>query len=250
MKNYKYSEFEYGTLNRRINDLNFRRKKESIKKVGLLSRLTVTPRNGKLFIIDGQHRFKALKDLGEPITEDMLDIKEYIDDKWMISLMSEMNGQLVKWNGMAYVEVYASSGNETYQEIMEFVHAFPKFGITAYIPMLTIGAPKGMKITKHYLENGEFEVANWKLSYKFANALMDISQYTEFYKHFQFVKAFKNIYQDKRYNHEHFLSQLEKGKHLKNGNDVFYGVANIDAFSRLIKDTYNMSLRSDKREDW
>ena len=250
MKIYKYNEFEYGNLNRRINDLNLKRKKASIAEVGLLSRITVTRRLGKLFIVDGQHRFLAMKDLKMDITDKLIDIIPYTNDENMIKIMSEMNGKLVKWNGMAYVEVFASAGNQTYQNIMEFVQNFPDFGITAYIPMLSIGAPKGSKITKHYLENGEFEVSNWKLSTKFANALMDISEYTEFYKHFQFVKAFRKIFMNKEYNHKVFISQLKKGKHMKKGGDIFYGVANIDAFSSLIKSVYNSGLRGINRVEF
>lgn len=244
-----YANFEYGNLNRRIDESNFKRKVKSIKEYGLLSRLTVTLRNGKYFIIDGQHRFLAMKELGIPITMDMLEVKSYQGEEWLIKIMSEMNGQILKWKGMNYVEVYASAGSQTYQNIMDFCNTFPDFGITAYIPMLTVGNKKGSKCTKHYLENGEFEVGSWKLTTQVANALMEIKEYTDLYKHFQFVKAFCRIFLYPDYKHDIFISQLKKGKHIRNGEDVFYGTANVEVFLSLIKDVYNKSLRNENRID-
>lgn len=246
-KAISYASFEFGNLNRRICESNLKKKKKSIEEFGLLSRLTVTNRNGKLFLIDGQHRFIVLKELGIPITESMLDRKDYQGEEWLIKLMSEMNGQILKWKGMNYVETYASAGNKTYQNIMDFCTTFSDFAITAYIPLLTIGNAKGSKCTKHYLERGEFEVGSWKLTTDVTNALMDISEYTDQYKHFQFVKAFCRIYKHPDYQHQHFISQLKKGKHIRNEEDIFYGTANVEVFFSLIKDVYNKSLRNANR---
>jgi hypothetical protein len=252
MKNEKlsYTNFEYGKLNRRIDESNLKRMKKSIKEFGLLTTLTVTKRKSKYFIIDGQHRFLAMKELNMDINRDMLNIKPYGGEKWLINIMSEMNGRVLRWKGMNYVEVYAASGDQTYKNILDFCNTFPDFAITAYIPILSIGSKKGSKCTRHYLQTGEFEVGSWKLSMAVANALMEIKQYTDLYKHFQFVKAFCKIFTHPEFDNNEFINQLEKGKHIRSGQDIFYGTANVEVFLSLIKDVYNKDKRRHNRVDW
>ena len=246
VKKYQYDDFVYGELNRRIDDSNLKRKVKSIKTVGLLSPITVTlNKDGKYFIIDGQHRYKACVELNHPITKDRVVVLNLKTQEEIVKIMSEMNGQLAKWKKMDYVETYAAAGNKTYQDILDFIDAFPDFGIVPYITLLSAGG-KSVKNTKTYLERGEFEIGDLDMAYAIANDLMKVKEAgTNYYKHFQFVMAFVKLWVLPDFDIKVLVNQIEKGKHLrKDGKDVFLGVANVSRFRELICEVYNHGLRS------
>lgn len=238
-----YSDFEVGLINRRLNNSNLKAKIKSIKEYGLLSPLTVVRRsNGKYLIIDGQHRFYALEKLEMPILKSYLnEIK--IDESEIITIMAEINGLSLRWKKLDFVEVFAKSGNVNYQKILNFMNAYDDFGIVPYVTMLSLDTTS-QKITKHYLESGEFEIGNIDKAYKLADDLMSLKPYSNYYKHFQFVMAFAKLWQLPNFNMDWMRSQFAKDKHIgRDGRDIFNGVANQSRFRELICQVYNHAIR-------
>ena len=89
---------------------------ESMKKHGNLSVGLVAEVNGVLYIIDGQHRFTACKELG--IT---FEYKKVVlnDTKDIIQLISSLNSNAKTWKDIDYLEAWATEGKKSYQWLKE-----------------------------------------------------------------------------------------------------------------------------------
>ena len=244
-----YNKFVYGgmdgSVNRTISPSIVKSKVESIKKFGLLSPITVIMNGGMLYVVDGQHRIEACKEMNFPIHESNLNVLD-IGDKNVIDVMSEMNNNLAKWKGMDFIDVFAKEGRDIYVTISNFITSYPKFKLTGYVAILGVGASHNdrvYKITRYHLEKGDFEIPDLDMSIRVADDLMRVSKHTPFFKHFQFIPAFIRLWKKPQFNIDTFVSQLKKGKHKKNGTDIFMGVANRSTFEDLIRQVYNDRLR-------
>lgn len=105
-----YSQFHMDSLNRNLNEKHARGLLEKLKQN---NQLTLEPilvdKNMK--IIDGQHRFWALSQLGLPINY-------MIDSEISISDAAELNSNQRNWGVIDYVHVYANKGNINYQFLL------------------------------------------------------------------------------------------------------------------------------------
>lgn len=111
----KYAEFSFLTGNRPIDTTNpkYRKVRASLKKNGWIESFpaTVIIKSGKKFLIDGQNRFTAAKELGLPVV--FVTIKNNIK----ISELSECNRP---WNSNDYAGSHASEGNINFQRLVAF----------------------------------------------------------------------------------------------------------------------------------
>jgi len=131
--------------------------------------------------------------------------------------------------------------------MLSFIATYPDFKDTVYIDIFKYASPPGSKCSLHFLSTGQFQVGNWQQCIDLGDMLMDIKQYTDAYKHFQFVRAFIKILKTQpNYDHKHFISQLSKKRHISGGTgaDMFYGLAYEAIFDSMIRNVYNKNLPS------
>lgn len=111
----KYGDFSFLVGNRPIETSHpkYRKVRDSLKKHGWIESFpaTVIVRSGKKFLIDGQNRFTAAKELGLPVV--FVTIKNNIK----ISDLSECNRP---WNSNDYAGSHASEGNMSFQKLIAF----------------------------------------------------------------------------------------------------------------------------------
>lgn len=110
METYNYSQFKFNEKNRVISNKNVMDIKNSISEIGFIKQRSVII-NKDYVIMDGHHRFIALKELQMPI---IYEIEEEMNQREMILL----NSCQKNWKLEDFIELYAKDNIPVYQEII------------------------------------------------------------------------------------------------------------------------------------
>lgn len=107
--------------------------------------------NSNMEIIDGQHRFQALKELE-------WEVMYYIDDKVKTKDLITINNTQKKWSLNDYIHFYASSGNSYYEKIEILIKKYYD------LPLRAIMCAIGNGVYKHerYLKSGQIEFTEFE----------------------------------------------------------------------------------------
>lgn len=111
VKTMDYNRFRFFNDNRKIVEPHVRKLMASIQEIGLLEEITINP---DYYIIDGQHRFEALRRLKSPI---LGKIKSSATSRDIIPVNILRRG----WAIMDYIDHYANNGNPNYIKIREVI---------------------------------------------------------------------------------------------------------------------------------
>jgi len=178
METRDYSKFKFLNTNRAINLKNVEKIKASIREHGIIPGRPILV-DGDYHIIDGQHRFLAIKELGHPIPY------ETIGGDTINKAMA-LNANQQQWQMIDYITSHANQGNDNYRKVLKFNEKF-NLGI---IPSLFIcfGTHyKSAKVKKgdhyDYVEDAE-QIA------EYIDSLEDVP----FKKSKSFVFAIINLY--------------------------------------------------------
>lgn len=112
MKTRNYSNFKFSKENREIKPKTVSEIKESMKKFGFMPGRPVLV-NKEGYIIDGQHRFLAAKEIG-------IDIEYDVIDGDSVEKMIVLNSTQSNWKLEDYVACYASQNIDCYRKLLKF----------------------------------------------------------------------------------------------------------------------------------
>lgn len=142
-----YSIFKKKQGNRTINQRHVRKLKESLQKHGFLESCPIII-DKNMFIIDGQHRLEAAKQLGIPVF--------YITESESSSdLIIDLNITQKKWNAIDYVRYYANK-NDHYKRFLELLHDIP-LDVVSVLDMAT-GKDLGGSFISEVVKSGQLEL--------------------------------------------------------------------------------------------
>lgn len=224
-----YKKFKFGENNRNIDPLNKKAKIKSIEKYGLLTPIVVS-KDGNYYIIhDGQHRYLACLELCIPL-------KCTITESTGIEHMVERNKEVRIWKKENYGHTYAKGGNKHYLLFNKFRDAYPIFGVSAVLEILSEGG-------KYIFETGKFIVNNYDKSIELANILLEVSKYTDAYRKRDFIIAFKSIYNNSQFDLKWFMKNLKKPKF----QYIFKGLSDRTLFKAKIYEIYNDCARESNK---
>lgn len=116
----KYNQFKFLVANRERANAHIERLKEAFVEYGNLTRVQPILVNDRMEIIDGQHRFQAAQELGEPIFYTVapgLGINE----------ARSMNILHKSWSTDDYARSYAESGDASYKRYLQLREQYPQF---------------------------------------------------------------------------------------------------------------------------
>lgn len=121
--------------------------------------------NEKMEIIEGQHRFVALKELGLPIYY-------HIVPGLSVNECSILNSMSKNWATIDYIEAYASRGNQNYVALLDLCHRFKSLGMNTIMNAINPNTQKNLKATQGGIEsnlvkkikNGSFECSKEQYS--------------------------------------------------------------------------------------
>lgn len=121
-----YGIFKLMTGNRRIDTNHVAKLKKEMLESGNLMEVMPILVNENMYIIDGQHRFTAAKDIG-------FDIHYIMSDNANISTARHMNVTQKTWDIMDFARSYAEGGNKAYSQFLTMRNKFPSLSASVIV---------------------------------------------------------------------------------------------------------------------
>lgn len=228
---HDYEKFKIMDGNRNINKQHLERIKLNILKQYVLSPILV---NEKFEIVDGQHRFTALKELKMPIHYFMtkgLTIKE----------CQLLNSYSSNWTSMDYIKSFSNIGNQNYKRIMDFIEKYP-FIQNAYTIIYLLQGKK-TNVSGSILANiktGQFDLnqKDFDRACNIADKINDFKKVTSEYTNTLFQRAIMQIILHPEYNHDRMIAKFELI-----GAAKFHRCFSILEYYKLFSEIYNYRAR-------
>lgn len=133
----EYAQFNLMNANRDTSRAHIEAIKKSIEKNGNFTKFSPILVNERFEIIDGQHRFSALKELGQPIF--------YIVTSGSgLTEAREMNKLNKGWGMLDWAKTYANTGSRSYKNFMKLVEEYPDMAPTTVLQYALNGYERGM----------------------------------------------------------------------------------------------------------
>lgn len=226
-----YNRFKIMNGNRNINKQHLERIKLNILKKYVMSPILV---NERFEIVDGQHRFTALKELKMPVFY-------YVIPGLTIDECQLLNSYSSNWTSMDYIKSFSRIGNKNYQLIMKFIEAYP-FIQNAYTIIYLLQGKKsnsnGSLLSS--IKTGEFELSmnDYNAACAIADKMKEFSRITKEYTHTLFQRAIMQIIMHPSYDHDRMLSKMES-----TGGAKFKRCSSINDYYKLLSEIYNYRAR-------
>jgi hypothetical protein len=208
----EYKKFILINGNRIINKQKVKRLMETMTEYMAMSPIQV---NEKMEIIDGQHRFTALCNLGKPIYY-------YVVKGATIKDVQALNTHTDVWDHKDYVNSYVSTGNKNYAIYKQFKEKYG-LGTTTNLMLLTGTSSVGQEQKK--FARGQFVVTDILEAEDIASKIVKMGQYISFYKDRSFAYAFMKALRNPKFNFEMFFTdkmEYQSRKLVKCSNIVQY----------------------------
>lgn len=228
-----YSMFKFLPGNRQVHDHHLKRLMESFHNRYLLSPIIV---NEDFYIIDGQHRFLAAKELEIPVY--YIVVPGFGKEEMRIYNINSRN-----WSKKDYLNMYCDEGEENYLIFRQFMEDYPDFTFSSCEALLVNRSGQGDKEVvrgshgpQKAFEEGRFMVPDLEYSRKIADDILLVKPHYNGYKRSVFVRAMIAIFKKEEFKHSYFLKKLETnpGRLVHRGSVIEYKI--------LIEDIYNYNL--------
>jgi len=202
----KYSMFKFINGNRDVNQIHVKRLKESFEEKALLSLIIV---NEKYQIIDGQHRFLVLQELGLPINF-------VVVYGYGINEVQILNVNSSDWKKKDFLKGYIKEGVQDYIEFSNFQRLYPSFNFSTCVKLLsglrsssTKSLGNGLKTVSQSFEKGEFRIKDLPESYRRANMILDYQKFFQKFNDNSFIVTLMYLFDHPKYKHEDMMRKLE-----------------------------------------
>jgi hypothetical protein len=222
-----YTVFKTLTSNRPIIQSHVKKLAKSMKENPHLFASRPILVNENMFVIDGQHRLRAAKEVGAPVYF-MVSENITVDDTRLL------NTTQTNWSMIDFARSYASTGNEYYQQYLSALSKYPNLTPTIIRYVLGGGITHGEtsvfksgaftidqpEIADVYLEQMSYIqhlVPSVRINRAIGNALLQLFDKPDVF------------------NYDHFIEQLESD----GGAQLFRPADKLKDAMRSIEDVYN-----------
>lgn len=187
-----YGIFKTISGNRQLNEAKIKRIKSDISRgldVLKYCPIIVFENNGRLEIIDGQHRFYVAKQLKRNVWYIICDNLSLLD-------IAKINSNTDKWKDADFINCYSVNGNDNYIQLQEFIDRY-NFPLTTSLSLLTHGSVLSgggyaAGITKSDFRQGKFKIKQKDKAIKMAEKILLFQDFKR-YKSGSFVQAICRI---------------------------------------------------------
>lgn len=193
-----YSQFNFIKNNREQSRGHIESLKKAFEEYGNLTQVQPILVNEKMEIIDGQHRFTAAQELGQPVFYT-------VAPGLRVTEARAMNILHRGWTTDDYARSYAISGNQNYQKYVELKEDFG-FGHAIMLVYSYGGNSTGMY--KRFRE-GDFILDDIEQIKVRLVQLEEVGEYTSLGKNRPFALAYLAIMKSPEYDHKHFMRKLQ-----------------------------------------
>ncbi len=224
-----YNMFSLVEGNRNINRLHVERLKKSMKEEYLISPIIV---NEHYEIIDGQHRFTAIKELGKKLYY-------IICEKYRLPQVQRLNKINVTWRKSDFLDGYVSLGKKEYIRTKQFMDTNNITSVNLALELLDKEASQSKKEID--FKNGVWKIKSIEWAREFMKKLIDFRPYFDAYNTVLFAKAFKKIYEYNKYDHDNMKKKLEyMGPHIESRSS-------IEQYIEMLLEIYNYRTMKEKK---
>jgi hypothetical protein len=214
-----YDDFVFHKANRELRPKKVASLKIAMARMNLLPNAPIICKLKKgsvKEIFDGQHRYKAAKELKIPIAFTLLDDNKEIDCRVDMSHVAQFNAESDNWSVEDAIHHYVVMGNPHYIDLTKFMDEY-KFNPTLSAVMLsakTAGDTKFKNVFFHdagkTIRQGEFKVLDYAFGCKIADSIYDFRPYFKNWKNRSFCHAIMHLTIGKKYVHKKMLDKVDK----------------------------------------
>ena len=227
-----YSMFKSIDGNRNLNLLHINRLKKSMQEQYLFTVIVV---NENYEIIDGQHRFHAIKDLGLPLHYTIM-------QGYGLRHVQILNANSSNWTSQDYLEAYCNLGYEDYIRLNDFLNKH-KLNITIGASVM-LGSTAGTGGTRagnsfEFFKHGTLKITDTqeKGAHKFMDMLYLFEPYFDGFKSRAFVFALMKLISNPEFS---ILELLQK---VKIQPSALQSCVHVNQMVSLIEEIYNYKRR-------
>lgn len=211
--------------NRDVNSLHLQRLKESISKNYLFTVIVV---NENYEIIDGQHRFEAIKELGLPLN--------YIKcPGYGLNEVHILNENSKDWTANDFMAGYCDLDIADYKIYRSFKKKY-KFGHHESMAMLR-GSKAGGGAVYQMFKSGNFKITALDQAFEQAEMIWQLKDYYDGFRRRSFVLAMLSLFKKNNFDFDEFLQKV------KNQPTALVDCSTTDQYIALIEDIYNYRRR-------
>lgn len=228
-KTNDYKSFKYINGNRNINKANLKRIIKSMQEKFIPIPIIV---NEKREIIDGQHRFEAVKFLG-------LDVHFVKINNLSLDEVRRLNENMANWNNANRLHSFCELGHPTYLKFKEFMDR-TGYNYGTCIALLS-GSPQRSGEHGRQFKAGNFKIKNYEQALEHARQLDQIGAYYPNYKNSNLIGCMIKLFHHPDYNHSRMMQKLALQSHLlpKTGKE--------DTFRDAVRDIYNFKVSKNQK---
>lgn len=220
-----YNRFKIFDGNRKLNHAHIKAMEATLSEKPHLIPLNPILVNDKFEIIDGQHRFEAIKKLG-------LEIHYIVGDNLGLEDIQALNAASKNWTPTDFAKSYRDLGDKNYDIYLEFKRIY-KFNHDILLNFLSLDKP----MTTTVFKRGLFRVTNKDKSVDLADKLSSLENFYSGYKRRSFALAFQRMWENPEYDHKQMLEKMEKYGHKLQD----YALPND--YLRALEEIYNFRSR-------
>lgn len=188
--------------------------------------------DGKLNIIDGQHRFEAAMSLDHPI-------HYVVAENISIRDIARMNNNTDKWKSSDFLQCYIKLGMSDYVTLKAFIE---KYSIN-YAPALSLlangSAMMGTGLADKF-KNGEFKVNHYERATKIMDLTLKLFSRYKFCRDRNLIEAVARLMDKDLWELDRMEEKLQKHPHMMDQ------CGNAKNYILLIEQIYNMSAQQRK----
>lgn len=204
-----YGLFEKITGNRLVNQAKIDKLIDDINNgLNLLAYcpIVVYEQDGKLKIVDGQHRFETSKKIESPVYY-------VVCEKLSLRQIARINSRSDKWKNKDFLECYINLGVEDYKTLSEFIQ---EYGIiySAAIDLLMFGKVKSVKNSMDIFRDGDFKVKFLKEAKHIVELTMDVFDRYKFCNDRYLIQAMMDLEEDGRCDFEVLKQKISQAPNL------------------------------------
>lgn len=193
-----YNRFKIFEGNRKLNKAHIRSMTDTLSEKPHLIPLNPILVNNKFEIIDGQHRFEAIKQLGQDV---------YFVQGGDLDLadVQALNAASKNWTPTDFAKSYRDLGDENYEIYLEFKSAY-KLNHDILLAFLSLDKP----MTSTLFKRGLFKVTDFERSEDLCNKHAEVGAFYKGYKRRSFALAFQKMWENPQYDHDRMISKMQR----------------------------------------
>ena len=225
-KTKDYSLFRSIKGNRDINKVHFSRLKKSIAKKYLFTVIVV---NEHYEIIDGQHRFNVIKELGLPLYY-------VICTGYGVNEVQILNQNSKNWSTDDFMNGYCDEGIDEYIVYRQFKNKY-KFGHLESLAMLT-GKWFHSGDLSYAFKQGTFKITHYEQACRYADLICGIKQYYKGYNRRYFILALLKLFKNEDFSFDEFVHKLSLQPY------SLVDCVDVNQYIMVIEEIYNYKRRT------